>query len=356
MPDAYIAALCLDIQRHLRSAEPLGTVFIGGGTPSLLSVEQLARIVGAITRVARLSAGAEFSIEVNPGSADAAWLTEVNRLGMNRLSIGVQSFQDEALVALGRTHTGAEARACVEAARFSGFDNISVDMMFALPHSVSDEQRRMLLHADQACIAQLAPEHVSVYGLTLEPGTPFAAQLEGGKLAECEEEEFEAQFMAWHHKLLGLGYAHYEISNYATAGCECRHNMAYWQRQPCYAFGAGAHGFISASFGMRVACAADVSTYMATVARGEDPRSEVERFSAEQAMAEWVYLRLRTAYGVDDIEFYDLFGLKFAQVYAAAIHACGSALRSHTGRWYFSPEAWLLYNHHVKNFLSSSCG
>lgn len=353
MPDAYVAALCLDIQRHLHSDVVLGSVFIGGGTPSLLSVGQLERVVGALSATAKFADGMEFSIEVNPGSAEAPWLGEANRLGLNRLSIGVQSFQDEALALLGRTHTGAEARACVDSARRSGFDNVNVDMMFALPRTLGNEHRRNLLHADQACIAHLAPEHVSVYGLTAEVGTPFSAQVECGDLEECEEEEFEEQFMAWHHTLHGLGYTHYEISNYAKPGRTCRHNMAYWQRQPCYAFGAGAHGFTAASFGIRFACDADVAAYVDAVTKGENPRIEVESFSAEQAMAEWVYLHLRTAIGVDGMEFQRSFGLEFEQAYAAAIHTCGSALRSVAGRWFFSPEAWLLYNHHVKNFLCS---
>jgi oxygen-independent coproporphyrinogen-3 oxidase len=271
---------------------------------------------------------------------------------VNRLSIGVQSFQDEALALLGRAHTGAEAQTCIRAARRAGFDNINVDMMFALPRSLDSEHRRNLLRADQNCIAHLAPEHVSVYGLTAELGTLFSAQVERGDLEECDEEEFEEQFMAWHHTLQGLGYTHYEISNYARPGRECRHNLAYWQRQPCYAFGAGAHGFATADFGVRFACDAEVAAYIDAVAKDENPRSEVESFSLEQAMAEWVYLRLRTAEGVDDMEFQSQFGCEFKRVYAAAIHSCGQALRLAAGRWSFSPEAWLLYNHHVKNFLS----
>lgn len=355
VPDAYVAALCLDIKRHLHSEAPLSSVFIGGGTPSLLRVEQLGRIVGALKMAAGFAAGLEFSIEVNPGSADATWLAEVNNLGVNRLSIGVQSFQDEALTLLGRTHTGAEAQACVEAARRGGFDNINVDMMFALPRTLNRGHRRNLQQADQTCIARLAPEHVSVYGLTVEAGTPFAAQMEHGELDECEEEEFAGQFMAWHRMLSGHGYTHYEISNYAKPGRECRHNMAYWQRQPCYAFGAGAHGFSAAGFGVRYACEADVPTYIAAVTTGENPRREVERFCAEQAMAEWVYLRLRTADGVDEAEFRSLFGLEFKRVYAPAICSCGSALCSVAGRWFFPPEVWLLYNHHIKNFLCPPC-
>lgn len=351
VPDAYVAALCLDIQHHLHSDAPLNSVFVGGGTPSLLSVAQVERIVDALNAAAEFAVGMEFSIEVNPGSTDETWLAELNHLGVNRLSIGVQSFQDEALILLGRTHTGAEAQVCVNAARRGGFDNINVDMMFALPRTLSSEHCRNLLYADQACIADIAPEHVSVYGLTAESGTPFATRVECGDLDECEEEEFAEQFMLWHHALLKLGYTHYEISNYARPGRECRHNMAYWQRQPNYAFGAGAHGFTAADFGMRFACAADVSTYIDAVTKGKNPRTEVERFCAEQAMAEWVYLRLRTADGVDGMEFQRRFGLEFEQVYAEAIRSCGSALCTVAGRWFFPPETWLLYNHHVKNFL-----
>jgi oxygen-independent coproporphyrinogen-3 oxidase len=224
-------------------------------------------------------------------------------------------------------------------------------MMFALPLTQDVAQRRTWMEADMETLACLHPEHVSVYGLTLEQGTPFATSAAAGDLHEADEDEFCYQFMAWHRVLESLGYQHYEISNYARAGFACRHNLAYWQRQDCYACGAGAHAFNSADWGVRSACGADVDAYIYSVENGHDPRKRVECFDLQSAMSEWVYLRLRTASGVDEDEFRVCFGAEFAEVFAPAIQACGSALAHASGRWYFPVREWLLYNHHVQQFL-----
>ncbi len=351
VPDTYVDALCLDIQRCLPAETTLGSVFVGGGTPSLLSVAQVGRIVMALEAAAECDAGLEFSLEVNPSTASPTWLKEVRALGVNRLSIGVQSFQDGALQLLGRRHGGAAALECVANARAAGFENINIDMMFALPDGSDTSLKHAWMEADQSMLAHLMPEHVSVYGLTLEPETPFGVQAAQGLLVESDEEEFRQQYLAWHQALRTLNYRHYEISNYACPGRECCHNLAYWGRRTCYACGAGAHAFNEAGWGVRSACAADVDSYVAALQRGEDPRHEVERFTAQGAMAEWVYLQLRTAQGVDEGEFYALFGVEFPNVYAHAIRACGAALHRSAGRWYLPPQEWLLYNHHVQEFL-----
>ncbi|MFO7832019.1 MAG: radical SAM family heme chaperone HemW [Desulfuromonadaceae bacterium] len=352
VPDAYVDALCMDIRKTLAADTSLRSVFIGGGTPSLLNLAQVESIVTALQEVAQFAEGVEFSMEVNPATLSRAWLEGVCALGVNRLSVGVQSFQDEALGVLGRTHTGAEALRCIEDARHAGFSNINVDMMFALPGTPGVRCGRAWMEADQHMIACLAPEHVSVYGLTLEPGTQFGMQAQQGQLDESDEEEFRHQFIAWHQTLQALGYCHYEISNYARAERECCHNLMYWERRTCYACGAAAHAFNAAGWGVRSATAPDVDSYVAAIQRGGDPRHEVERFDARGAMAEWVYLRLRTAQGIDGAEFYATFGVEFPRVYADAIRTCGTALQHNAGRWYFPPQEWLLYNHHVQAFLA----
>ena len=349
--DTYVTALCRDIRCNLDPGVSIQTLFIGGGTPSLLDAGQVERLLSALNDTAQISSAAELSIEVNPGSVDAAWLSAVYGLGFNRLSVGVQSFQDQALRRLGRRHCGADAETCLVAARQAGFSNINVDMMFALPDSAECGNSRDTMFADREVLARMAPEHVSVYGLTIESGTPFAGMLERGQFVECCDEEFGCQFMQWHQWLSEQGYEHYEISNFARNGYRCQHNLAYWTRQGCYAFGAGAHAFCVDSWGVRLACAADVDAYMHTLDDGADPRKEVERFDARQAMAEWVYLHLRMHDGVDVAAFQAHFGCVFEQVYADAIRCCGSALQFAEGRWFFPPESWLLYNHHVKNFL-----
>jgi len=352
VPGAYVDALCMDIRRTLPADISLRSVFIGGGTPSLLSLSQVESIVTVLQEVSLFEDGVEFSMEVNPATASRVWLEGVCALGVNRLSIGVQSFQDEALGVLGRMHTGADALRCFEAARHAGFSNINIDMMFALPGTQGVGCGRAWMEADQQVITRLEPEHVSVYGLTLEADTPFGMQAQQGQLEEGDEEEFRHQFIAWHQTLQALGYCHYEISNFARAGCECRHNLMYWKRRTCYACGAAAHAFNTAGWGIRSASAPDVDGYITAVQSGDDPRHEVERFDARGAMAEWVYLRLRTAQGVEGAEFHATFGEEFHRIYANAIRTCGTALHQEAGRWYFPPREWLLYNHHVQAFLT----
>jgi oxygen-independent coproporphyrinogen-3 oxidase len=342
----------MDIRTSLPVGTPLKSVFIGGGTPSLLSLAQMQSIVAALREVASFDVELEFSLEVNPATTSPEWLSGLYVLGVNRLSIGVQSFQDDALQLLGRAHTGSEALACVENARSAGFENINIDMMFALPGLNTQARNHAWMKQDQDLVAHLKPEHVSVYGMTLEPGTPFGEQVECGLLTDVDEEDFRVQFLDWHHTLEKLGFVHYEISNYALAGSECQHNLAYWKRNTCYACGAGAHAFDSNVWGIRSACASDVSGYIEALRRGENPRREVERFDVDSAMAEWVYLRLRTARGVDEREFRGIFGKDFSHTYADAIRTCGAALRCEAGRWYLTPRGWLLYNHYVQAFLS----
>jgi oxygen-independent coproporphyrinogen-3 oxidase len=351
VPDAYVVALCRDIRRTIPHGTPVRSVFVGGGTPSLLRVEQLKKIVAALDEVIVPDPDLEFSIEVNPATTSPAWLGAIRALGINRISIGVQSFQEQALRLLGRRHSGSAARECVRHARKAGFANVNIDMMFALPWAQDAAQRRSWMEADMETLADLHPEHVSVYGLTLEQGTPFAISAAAGDLREADEDEFCYQFMAWHRMLDALGYQHYEISNYARQGYACRHNLAYWQRQDCYACGAGAHAFNSINWGVRCACRADVDVYISSVANGHDPREVVESFDLQSAMSEWVYLRLRTANGVDEDEFRVCFEAEFAEVYAPAIQACGRALVHASGRWYFPVREWLLYNHLVQQFL-----
>jgi oxygen-independent coproporphyrinogen-3 oxidase len=351
VPDIYVEALCLDIQRYLPIGTSVSSVFMGGGTPSLLSVAQMERIVTTLQRAVIFDPALEFSVEVNPATVSLAWMEAVRALGVNRLSIGVQSFQDQALQVLGRRHSGADAVDCIAYARKAGFYNINVDMIFAIPDAPDGGCESGCIKADQEMIARLAPEHVSVYGFTLEPDTPFGVQAAQGTFTESDEDVFCRQFLAWHKKLHALGYRHYEISNYASSERECRHNLAYWERRASYGFGAGAHAFNETAWGVRSASAPDVARYVSAVQRGENPRQVMERFGPQEAMAEWVYLRLRTQKGVDEAEFRDVFGVEFAAVYASAIRNCGPALYCKAGWWYLPPHEWLLYNHYIQLFL-----
>ncbi|MBN2645579.1 MAG: radical SAM family heme chaperone HemW [Desulfuromonadaceae bacterium] len=347
--DAYVALLCQEIRlcNEVGMGDPaITSLFLGGGTPSLLSVEQLSRLLDALVQRYGFVSQAEISMEVNPGTVTPTWLREVRALGINRLSIGVQSFQDDQLRWLGRIHDAAQALGCIEAARSAGFDNLSLDLMFALPTATVAQQQ-----ADREWVARLAPEHCSVYGLTVEEGTPLADRIAAGDFDEVEERHYCDQFLAWHETLAALGYEHYEISNYARPGLVCRHNLSYWLRQPCLGLGAGAHSFLLNGWGERKANGDDVAAYRDALVRSDSPRQLIERFTADSAMREWTYLRLRTRQGVCEQEFQACFGRSFADVFATALDRAAAVLSHRHGCWSFTPQGWLLFNHYVREFL-----
>lgn len=234
--DRYLDRLRLDLESDLRSAgarRPLDSIFIGGGTPSLLTGDQVRTLLDGVRQQTRLAEGVEITLEANPGAADAAQFEGYLNAGVNRLSIGVQSLSADQLRSLGRIHGPDEARAAVAAARDAGCDNLNLDMMFALPGQSLDEAG-----ADLKALIELDPEHVSYYQLTLEPNTAFHAappQLPDGDLAA----DLSAQGL---EILASAGFLQYEVSAYAKAGRRCRHNLNYWRFGDYLGIGAGAHG------------------------------------------------------------------------------------------------------------------
>jgi putative oxygen-independent coproporphyrinogen III oxidase len=232
---AYVDALLRDLEWERQDLEsrPFSSIFFGGGTPSLFSPEAIARILDAARAGPGLLPGAEITLEANPGTADAANFAGYRQAGVNRLSIGVQSFDDDKLRALGRIHDGQAAVAAFEMARRAGFDNINLDLMFALPQQDMAQARQDLMRA-----IDLAPEHLSYYHLTLEPNTAFAAAPPplpdadtGAAMLDAARELLEA-----------TGYAGYETSAWAKPGRRCAHNLNYWRFGDYLGIGAGAHG------------------------------------------------------------------------------------------------------------------
>jgi oxygen-independent coproporphyrinogen-3 oxidase len=233
---AYVARLLQDLERELRDAaasRPLRSIFIGGGTPSLFPGEAVQALLDGVRGLADLAADCEITLEANPGAGDAGRFTAYRRAGVNRLSIGVQSLDAAMLSRLGRVHDPAAARAAVRAARAAGFDNLNLDLMFALPGQTLDRAR-----GDLEALIALGPEHVSYYQLTLEPNTPLNAApppLPDGDLAA----EMAA---AGRERLEAAGYGQYEVSAYARPERPCRHNLNYWRFGDYLGIGAGAHG------------------------------------------------------------------------------------------------------------------
>lgn len=322
---------------------PFDTVFFGGGTPSLLQPQQVAAIIDAVAATAGLTSDVEISLEANPATLSPDYLRQLRLAGINRLSLGVQSFNDLHLRLLERLHDARLALDAIHWARQAGFDNLSCDLMFALPGQTPEE-----LDADLKILLSVAPEHVSIYGLGIEPGTPWAGRAD---LSLPDEEAYAAAYLRIDERLAAAGYHHYEISNFARPGRECRHNLGYWQRTSCLALGPGAHGFKACGWGERWFTPADLPRYREALTQARDPMTKLESFDRQGAMAETVYLALRTADGVDDVAFAARFGLSFKEAFARQIERLGGPLNRRPGGWFFGPRQWLVYDHLIQEFL-----
>ena len=238
--DSYVDALLQEMEeRRGEQAHPIRTVYFGGGTPSLLTVSQLARIVEGLRRCFDLSQVEEVTLEANPEDLTPQYLADLAALRLfNRLSIGVQSLDDGVLRMIGRRHTARQALDAVENARAAGFGNISVDFIYGLGALASLGGLAWL-----GMLASLGISHVSAYALTVEPGTALAVQVEQGRVVLPDEDEVVRQYHAMHDLLERNGFRQYEVSNYARPGLESRHNSRYWDRTPYLGLGPGAHSF-----------------------------------------------------------------------------------------------------------------
>ncbi len=242
--DEYVAALLRDLEHDLVwvAGRPVETIFLGGGTPSLFSPPAIARLLAGIRARLAVAPGAEITLEANPGSGeDEARLTGYREAGVNRLSLGVQSFDDDKLRALGRIHDRRAALHAVAAARKAGFDNLNIDLMFALPGQTLEQAL-----ADLQTALAAAPAHLSLYQLTLEPGTPFYAHPPHGLPDDDTTWRMQQRLAA---ALANAGLRRYEVSNYARPGAECRHNLNYWTYGDYLGIGAGAHAKLTLADG-----------------------------------------------------------------------------------------------------------
>ena len=319
--EAYVRSLIREIEEQ--SVCPRGTcvdtVFFGGGTPSVLTGGQIAGIMEALYGFFSIREDAEISMEMNPGTADAEKLLAFMSAGINRLSMGIQSMRDDELKTLGRIHTAQEARSSFELARKTGFDNINVDLMSALPGQSFESWQYTLGEA-----VRWAPEHISAYSLIIEPGTPFSSMYENGTLPPLPDEDtdremyhFTKDFLAEH------GYLRYEISNYALDGRECRHNSGYWTGHPYLGFGIGAASYVN---GIRFSNDSDLSEYLkafpgdrAHAGQAAAVRAEQHRLSGEEQMEEFMFLGLRMTAGVKDQVFFERFGEKISDIYGPVL-------------------------------------
>ncbi len=269
---------------------PISTVYIGGGTPSMLNAEHYTGFLEALPDYYPLAADAEITVEANPESVTEEWLLKMRQLGVNRLSLGIQSLQDQLLQQLGRLHDADRAREAVNKARLCGFDNISLDFIFGIPGQTEKE-----LAFDLDELLQLQPEHVAWYCLTWEQGTPLYRRLIANPDIKTADDDEASLFMQVHERMTASGYQHYEVSSYCLPGFQSRHNSGYWDRKPCLAIGASASSFDGVS---RWTNSADMCSWLEALERGSLPDSSRETITSEEQLLETLYLGLRRLGGI----------------------------------------------------------
>ncbi len=234
--EAYVAALVKEIAaRKDEAGEPIRTIYLGGGTPSTLAPQDIARILDAVG----IDEAEEITMELNPGDASPAYMQALRDMGINRLSIGIQSFQDDLLTLIGRRHNAQQAINAVRMAQEAGFTNLSIDLMYALP-----TQTMAAWQADIETALSLGVQHISSYGLIYEQGTALTQAVESGELEAIDEETENAMYDELCSRLKQAGFVHYEVSNFALPGYEAKHNSRYWDHTPYIGVGAGAHTYV----------------------------------------------------------------------------------------------------------------
>jgi oxygen-independent coproporphyrinogen-3 oxidase len=282
----YLSAVKKEIS-HCGGGENIGSIYFGGGTPSLMTPEQIGDVLATIRSCFAVTADAEISIEANPGTVDLQYLTEIRRLGVNRLSLGVQSLNDRELSLMGRIHCAAQAKEAFHQARDAGFSNINLDFIYGLPGQSLADWRDTL----EGALA-LAPEHLSLYALTLEPRTPLWQAVEDKKVPAIDSDLAADQYELAEDMLAAHGFRHYEISNWAEPGRECRHNLVYWWNEPYRGIGVAAHSCLD---GHRFANTSNLEKYLAAAL---PPQDLDEVITPGLRLAETIILGLRLDAGI----------------------------------------------------------
>jgi putative oxygen-independent coproporphyrinogen III oxidase len=294
----YVSVLCQEIAIAPPFGQQLQTIFFGGGTPSLLSVEQLQTILAALDKQFGISSKAEISMEMDPGTFDLAHIQGYRAAGTNRISLGVQAFHDDLLKVSGRSHTVSDIFAAVELIQLVAVPEFSIDLISGLPHQTLDRWEESL----EKAIA-LSPTHISIYDLTIEPQTPFGRYYKPGDRPLPTDETTVKMYRLAQKFLKNVGYEHYEISNYAKPGHQCRHNRVYWENRPYYGFGMGAASYVG---GKRFNRPRTTKEYYRWVENGAIVDCDVT--PPDEVLLETLMLGLRLAEGVSLDVLTDYFG------------------------------------------------
>ncbi len=287
----YLSALALELERATEDAArtPLSTLYFGGGTPSRLGPDGVASMIALVRRHFDFTSDAEVTLEANPEDVTNEAVSAWSDAGVNRLSLGIQSFDDSVLNWMHRTHSSEDGIRAIRTARSAGIDNLSVDLIFALPESLNRSWQNDLTTA-----LSLEPEHISLYGLTVEEGTPLGRWAARGKVTAAPEEGYAEQFLMAHELAGNAGFDHYEVSNFAKSGRESRHNSAYWTGARYLGAGPSAHSFDGDGRRWNVAPYAEWQTRLSA---GRSVVEETETLTDANRRAESVYLGLRTRRG-----------------------------------------------------------
>ncbi len=313
--ESYTDALCKELASKSEELSSLGkaaTLYIGGGTPTALPVPLLSRVIQTAQAFIPMQSDAEITVEANPGTVSLETMTMLSTLGVNRVSVGAQVFDDATLKRIGRIHTSQDIRDAVRWARAALIVNVSVDLMYGLPGQTME-----ILKWSVGSSMDLAVNHISVYGLTVEDGTPFAREKAAGTLNLPSDEAEEEMYDYLAETLPQFGFRRYEISNYARHDFICRHNLGYWQDRPYFGFGAAAHSYCD---GKRTANTKDIGAYIKAIKYDESPAHTEEIVTKEKHIEEFCFLALRTAEGIDREKFSLTFGCKIESLYQKAMN------------------------------------
>ena len=310
--EAYMEALCKELEYRSDDYQDrvIETIFIGGGTPSVVKAESIARLMDILFTRYHIAEDAEISMEINPATVNSDTLKVYHNAGINRLSIGLQSTNDRELKDVGRIHSYEQFLECYKQVVEAGFQNINVDIMSALPGQNLESYKNTL---ERVVGLNPAPEHISAYSLILEDGTPLKAEYDRGELLLPNEEEERKMYELTQEFLLEYGYERYEISNYARPGKECKHNKGYWERVDYLGFGIGAASKIG---NKRFHNTENREKYIAFPAESYE---DVQELSMAEEMEETMFLGLRMVEGVSFAKFQRLFGVEMEAVYGEVI-------------------------------------
>ena len=307
----YTQALIRELKLFLSTDYSVKTIYLGGGTPSILPVEALEEIVRTIYGSFKSDDNIEFTIEVNPGTVNEEKLRLYKTLGINRISIGIQSLKEEELKILGRIHSGKEALEALDTAINVGFTNINVDLIYGIPNQTLESWRYTLQE-----VLKRNPTHMSVYGLMYEPGTPLYKALIRNKIKPMSEDLEIEIFKATQEILSTYGLGWYEISNYAKDGYECRHNLTYWRGEDYLGFGPSAHSLFGNT---RYSNTPNIKAYIELLDRGKSPKVWEERLSPLEKAKELIILGLRLREGVSLCDVYRRTGIDVGRIFSENI-------------------------------------